>query len=132
MKNPESIQALVALIQKNGVVTLPAGIIRTALGYQRLGCHVVNDISQQLNASGIAHYPDTFPSNQYTFVRLVMVDSPYDELLQACLNPSPKNDGVLQKYVTHVLLKDEVAKFAKRVQELVPTQFIDEDIPGVN
>ena len=95
MKDIKSEQDLLAAIEQHGVVTVPSGTIRDIFGHGRLAVHVRLAISDHLDKMGLAHYPDEFPGNQYTFVRIVRTGSDIDKVIQAASNPSPKNDNVL-------------------------------------
>lgn len=113
MRYPENLTALVAAVRTRGVYSLPAGAIRSALGYGRLGCNVVNTISAALSEQNIAHDPDPFPYRQGTWVRLIDAESDYNEIAQAFADPSPENDVLIRRYVTAQTL-------VKKVQELAP------------
>lgn len=99
MKKIATLEELVAEVEKDEVVTIPAGHLRDMFGKGRLGIHVRNNISARLESAGLAHYPADIPSNQWAFVRVVKANSPADRLVQAAHEPSPKTDQVILEFV---------------------------------
>ena len=95
VKEFKTVQDLLESVKKCGAVSVPASQIRDIFGFGRLGVHVRNQISEELEKAGLTHYPDVFPGNQYTFVRVVQTNSPVDQIIQAAVNQSPKTDSIL-------------------------------------
>jgi hypothetical protein len=95
MKELKSEQDLIDAIEKDGIVTVPAGTIRDIFKHTRLKVNVRFAISDTLDKIGFSHYPVDFPDDQYAFVRIVPTGSGIDKIIQSALNPSPKTDKPL-------------------------------------
>jgi hypothetical protein len=81
----------------SGAITLTAGELRDAYGYDRLGKHVRAGISAELRRLGLASQPTEIPDRQDTPVRVFIKRSPVGRLIAAATTPSEYNDLILQR-----------------------------------
>ena len=116
----ESNEPLTRMLTEKGIITLPAGVIRTYLGHTRLKRHIVGRIAGQLRGLGVRHQPSPFPNDQHVPVRMWLRDSPCGKLLESALRPGT-GDQRLAELSGH-------RSPAPNPWPDVPAVFIDEDI----
>lgn len=100
-----------AVERSGGILRKKAGLLRDLAGFERLGPHVVTQISEKVAAEGMAHLPDPLPhNNQEKVVRIYTTDSMAWRLVRAARNPTAPGDELIRRAVVAM---DKADKFDK-------------------
>ena len=103
-----------AVTQNGNVITVRAGDLRDAFGYDRLGINVRAEISKGLKSLGIAHYPAEMPDWQEVPVRLYRMGTPVADIIDAVVTPSKAHDDELTG-----LIGGNAAEILNKIRALV-------------
>jgi hypothetical protein len=95
-------------------MTVTMGALRDAHGAGRLGIHVRTNISKELATRGLGHYPTELPDNQWQSVRVFKNGTPAADLINAVVQPDPKNDQAIRK-----ALDADAQKVLDKIRELI-------------
>jgi len=76
----------------DGLTTVTMGELRKLHGSHRLGRLVNDDISRELNASGIGHLPSELPMRKENEVRLYRIGGKIDRVATAIFYPTNSGD----------------------------------------
>ncbi len=101
--------------ESGGVYTVSMKDLKTE-GVERLGKHVVKDISKDLKSQGLAHYPEKLPAYQDAQVRVYFSASPVAKLIEAVLNPGEEKDEIIRHATSRATEAEETLM---KIKELV-------------
>jgi hypothetical protein len=95
----KSMDALRAAVEQHqDVLTVTMFDLREALGYGRLGQHVLATVSKALAGRGLGHVPRTLPGYQEHQVRIYKLGSPVAEIIEAAIEPGgEQRDEILRE-----------------------------------
>lgn len=81
-----------------GITNFPMWELRDAVGYGKLGRHVVVEIANRLDKAGIGHLPDgaELPRDQNSEARLYLKDHKVGTIVRSVLQASEDNDEHLR------------------------------------
>jgi hypothetical protein len=100
--------------QAGGITSFVMHILRDVHGAGKLGVHVVSGISNELDARGLAHYPEEIPTDQYARVKVYRKNSTVGKLMSAALSVDETSNVVIRQ-----LCSSEADKIVQRIRELV-------------
>lgn len=110
---------------RQGMLKIQMRKLRDVAGYDRLGPHVVSEISEKLLAEGMTHLPNPLPhQDQERVVRIYVRDSIAWRLVQAGRNPSRAGDRVMR---SAVIAMGKAEKFDLIKDIVCPDTHDDED-----
>ena len=115
MTNIKSYSELKRAVENTAnVTTITMQTLREIHGVGRLGKHVIDGISKELEGVGLKSYPAELPANQWETVRIYKAGTPVADLISAVTNPSEETDAVLREYV-----EGDQQEILNKVRELV-------------
>jgi hypothetical protein len=82
---------------KGGLACVPMSDLRPLTTKSKLGPGVCRDISRQLNAVGIDHFPRELPSDHAESVYLYRTGSRAERLIRAFIYPSEEGTKIIKK-----------------------------------
>jgi hypothetical protein len=97
-----------------GMKTVTMGLLRDVHGAGKLGVHVAAGISHDLDARGLAHYPDPLPTDQWARVRVYKRNSSIGKFIAAAFSMDDGSDTVLLQ-----LASNDADRIVQRIRELV-------------
>jgi hypothetical protein len=103
-----------AVRDTGNVMSCAMGTLRAIHGAGKLGVHVVQNISEQLEQHGLGHYPEELPQDQWQYARLYRLGTPVAKVIRAVMTPDEKNDKVLRD-----VGGSEAQDILKKIRELV-------------
>lgn len=98
----KDISALGKQVDQETVVVLTLGDLRKAIGYERLGKYVLDEISSSLEGEGLGYFPlDVIQANpeprQWHEVRVYRRGKGIGKVIQAVTDPTPAGDRMLRE-----------------------------------
>ena len=101
----------------DNILTTIMSDLKDAIGKEKLGTHVRNEISKTLAGMGLGHIPQVLPSYQHESVRLYKRGTAVGDLIEMVLTPSELNDRKLKEQLS----KDGVKYITiiEQIRELV-------------
>lgn len=108
-------------VKGNGdLLTIRVRELRDIHGAERLGSIVRENISKELEARGIGHFPEELPANQYEFVRLFKKGTPVGQLIGAvtCLD-GDENEVAASEALVKERAASESQKVLDKIRELL-------------
>jgi hypothetical protein len=92
----EEVRNLVS--EHKGLAVLTMGDLKTVFGHTRLGVRNREDMSRQLHAAGLGHFPPELPRYHYEEVRVFNDDEGLlADIIHAVLKPSASGDETLRR-----------------------------------
>jgi hypothetical protein len=88
--------------------------IRDAYGAMRLGSNIVAEISEELSALGLGHWPKHLPNDQWAKVRIYAKASAYSQLINLLTKFESDDDEKLRDMTV-----DDARETLKSIRKLV-------------
>jgi hypothetical protein len=97
-----NLTALGTTVDDETVVVVTLGDLRKAIGYDRLGRYVLDELASSLEGEGLGYFPlsmikDNPEPRQWQEVRIYRRGTGLSKLIQAVTDPSPSGDRVLRE-----------------------------------
>lgn len=98
----KNLAALGKTVDDETVVVVTLGDLRKAIGYDRLGKYVLDELASSLEGEGLGYFPlDMIDANpeprQWQEVRVYRRGKGIGRVIQAITNPTPAGDRVLRE-----------------------------------
>ncbi len=91
------------MVDNESVVVVTLGELRKAIGYDRLGKYVLDELSSSLEGEGLGYFPldmieDNPEPRQGQEIRVYRRGRGVGKIIQAVTNPAPSGDRVLREH----------------------------------
>jgi hypothetical protein len=103
-----------AVDQAGGVKSFAMSILRDVHGAGKLGVHIVSGISGELDARGLAHFPQDLPTEQWEMAKIYRKNNTVGKFMTAALSVDERSNEVIRQ-----LCSSEADKIVQRIRELV-------------
>jgi hypothetical protein len=103
--------------ESGGFILANMGYLRDVHGAGKLGTIVVENISEQLKASGLGYFPDELPTLQSKNVFVYQIGTPASRLFEAVKNADENSVEIIKKFANTKDNKDTAT--IRKIRELV-------------